>query len=123
MIDRNAREIFVKNLRRYMEERKITQSDISQQMQLTPSTVSDWCNGKSYPRVDAMQHLASLLDVSMRELTTDSEEGYILSQDEIRLLFVYRSLNPQGREKVQSYVADIAMLYGSEKNNTVAVRA
>lgn len=123
MVDRNAREIFVKNLRRYMEERKITQSDISQQLQLTPSTVSDWCNGKSYPRVDAMQRLAAILDVSMRELTTDSEDGYILSQDEIRLLFVYRSLNPQGREKIQSYAADIAMLYGSEKNNTVAVRA
>lgn len=121
MIDQNSREVFVKNMHRFMDERGITQADIAARMQLTPSTVSDWYNGKNYPRVDAMQRLASLFDVSMRELTTETDDEYTLSSDEVRLLSGYRSLTPEGREKVQAYLSDIAMLYRSEKNNSVPI--
>lgn len=119
MVDKSAREIFVRNMRKFMEEKNISQADISSQMQLTASTVSDWYNGKNYPRVDAMQRLAALFGVSMRELTTEAEEEFFLSSDERRLLFCYRSLTLEGQEKVLSYVSDIAALYSSEKNKSV----
>ena len=98
VIDKNAREIFVKNLHKYMEEKQITQADISAQMKLTASTVSDWYNGKNYPRVDAMQRLAALLGVSMRELTTEAEEEFILSADERVLISAYRLADQRARE-------------------------
>lgn len=103
-----------------MEEKNISQADISAKMQLTASTVSDWYNGKNYPRVDAMQRLAALFDVSMRELTTETEEEYILSSDERRLLLCYRALSLEGQEKVQAYISDISIIYSSEKNQSVS---
>lgn len=118
MIDQNAREIFVRNMRKFMQEKNITQADIAQKMKLTASTVSDWYKGKNYPRVDAMQRLAAIFEVSMRELTTDVEEEFILSSDERRLVNAYRALTPEGRDKVQAYVSDISVLYQSEKNQT-----
>ena len=119
MVDKNAREIFVRNMHRFMEEKGITQADIAGQMNLTASTVSDWYNGKNYPRVDAMQRLAALLDVSMRELTTDTEGEFILSSEEAHVLSVYRSLTAEGRKQFMVQLTMVANMFTSEKNNNV----
>jgi len=67
----NAREIFVKNLRYLMDAKGITQADICRELEVSSATASDWCNGKKYPRVDAMQRLADLLGVLYSTLTTE----------------------------------------------------
>ena len=69
----NIREIFVKNLRYFMERNKITQADICRELKVSSATVSDWCNGGKYPRPDAIGRLADLLGVRFSMLTT--EEG------------------------------------------------
>ena len=67
----NAREIFVRNLRFLMDARGITQADICRELNVSSATASDWCTGKKYPRVDAMQRLADLLGVMFSTLTTE----------------------------------------------------
>jgi transcriptional regulator with XRE-family HTH domain len=92
----NAREIFVRNLRYLMEAKGITQADICRELEVSSATASDWCNGKKYPRVDAMQRLADLLGVMFSTLTTetglqdykDQQRLEALHQDpRLRLLF------------------------------------
>jgi transcriptional regulator with XRE-family HTH domain len=78
-----AREIFVKNLRFFMEEKGISQADICRELKVSSATVSDWCSGKKYPRIDAMQRLAELLGVTFSMLTT--ENGVIDYQNMDRL--------------------------------------
>lgn len=70
----NARVIFQRNLQHYTSLRKLSQQDVANSLQITPSTVSDWFLGKKYPRVDTMQRLADLLDIPMSYLTGDSSE-------------------------------------------------
>jgi transcriptional regulator with XRE-family HTH domain len=79
----NAREIFVKNLRFLMDARGITQADICRELNVSSATASDWCTGKKYPRVDAMQRLADLLGVMFSTLTT--EHGLQDYEDQQRL--------------------------------------
>ena len=86
-----AREIFVENLRRLMESRGISQADICRELEVSSATVSDWCNGKKYPRIDAMQRLADLLGVKYSTLTT--EDGLQDYEDQQRLEALHR--NPQ----------------------------
>ena len=89
----NAREIFVKNLRYLMEARGITQADICRELNVSSATASDWCTGKKYPRVDAMQHLADLLGVMFSTLTT--ENGIQDYEDQNRLEALHQ--NPKLR--------------------------
>lgn len=65
----SARELFQANLTRLMDIHGITQSDIVSRLGVSSATASDWATGKKYPRVDAMQALADLLEVEMTELT------------------------------------------------------
>ena len=69
----NIRDLFVKNLRYFMEKNEISQADICRELKVSSATVSDWCNGRKYPRPDAMGRLADLLGVRLSMLTT--EEG------------------------------------------------
>lgn len=89
----NAREIFVKNLRYLMEARGITQADICRELNVSSATASDWCTGKKYPRIDAMQHLADLLGVMFSTLTT--ENGIQDYEDQNRLEALHQ--NPKLR--------------------------
>lgn len=87
----NAREIFVRNLRYFMEKQGITQADICRELKVSSATASDWCTGKKYPRVDAMQHLADLFGVRFSTLTT--ENGLQDYEDQQRLEALHQ--NPQ----------------------------
>jgi transcriptional regulator with XRE-family HTH domain len=82
----NAREIFVKNLRYLMNARGISQADICRELGMSSTTVSDWCTGKKYPRVDAMQRLADLLGVLFSTLTTEGGIQDFEDQQRIEVL-------------------------------------
>ena len=69
-----ARELFKENLNYYMNTRNITQSDIVASLKVSSATASDWVNGVKYPRVDAMQALAELLEVNMSDLMSDKNK-------------------------------------------------
>lgn len=75
----NAREIFIENLKHYMNIKQKSQSDISKALDIPLSTVSSWYNGASYPRVDKMQALADYFNISMRNLTDKQNSDLIPS--------------------------------------------
>lgn len=79
----NAREIFIKNLRYIMEKKGITQADICRELKIPSATISNWCTGQRYPRIDKMQQLADMLGVTYSTLTT--ENGLQDYEDQQRL--------------------------------------
>ncbi|MDF9824684.1 transcriptional regulator with XRE-family HTH domain [Breznakia sp. PF5-3] len=85
-MEKNARDIFVKNLKRIMEKKKISQTIIAREMDLPLSTISSWVNAQSYPRVDRMSKLANILNVSMNELTGDSDQRFSTAEDAMKFL-------------------------------------
>ena len=85
-----------------MEIRQVDQSDIVVSLGISASTVSDWVNGKKYPRVDAMQRLADYLGVLLSDLTsevsTDIPDTPTLDPQETELLAIFRDLNDLGQQ-------------------------
>lgn len=120
----NAREIFVKNLRFLMDARGITQADICRELNVSSATASDWCTGKKYPRVDAMQRLADLLGVMFSTLTTegglqdyeDQKRIEALHQNpKLRMLFdIQMGLKPHSLDAVTAIVKEIAKERGDD---------
>ena len=120
----NAREIFSKNLRFLMEAKGITQADICRELNVSSATASDWCSGKKYPRVDAMQKLADLLGVRFSMLT--SENGVQVYEYQVRIEALHQNpklralfdlqmnLKPQSLDAVAAIVKEIARERGDE---------
>ena len=79
----NMKEIFVRNLKYLMEARGITQADICREMDVSSATVSNWCTGQKFPRVDKLQRIAEILGVNHSMLIT--EDGLKDYEDQMRL--------------------------------------
>ena len=66
---KDNKKIFADNLNYYLSINNKTQSNLVEDLHLTASTVSDWANGKKYPRVDKMQMLADYFKILKSDLT------------------------------------------------------
>lgn len=97
----NAKLIFAENLRYYLEQKELTQQDVANYMRCSNSTVSDWCSGKKYPRVDKMQRLADYLGMTMSQLTSPRD---ILDDVDIAFYGDYKELDERDKETLRDMV-------------------
>ena len=108
MSDLGNREIFSNNLKYYMKKNNITQNDLILRFGLSSSTISDWCNGKKYPRIDKIEMLANYFKIEKSDLIEDrekkekdkaffrvmqsaKEKGYSAEDMELALSFIERA--------------------------------
>ena len=123
MPDSAARMAFPRILRMYMERNRMNQSDIADKLHVSKQTVSDWINGKKFPRVDKMQQLADLFGVLMSDMYTPSatlkESAFSmrLNPIEVDLITAFRNADDRAREDAMKTLMD----HPREKGNTSAV--
>ncbi len=71
MSDLGNKQIMARNLRRYMDQKEVSRKDICEALGLSYMTVSDWINGKTYPRIDKIEMLANYFGVSKADLVEE----------------------------------------------------
>lgn len=96
---------FAQNLKNIMQKRNKTQSDLVKDLSFRQATVSDWLNGKKYPRMDKVEKLANYLGVSINELLMQSVSeppvpAIQLTDQEKSMIKKYRQLNADGKSRV-----------------------
>ena len=69
------RNIFASNLKKYMRLRGKSRTDISEALGISYFTVSDWVNGKKYPRMDKVELLANYFGIQKSDLIEDKKEN------------------------------------------------
>lgn len=72
-------EIFSNNLNKLMESRGENLTVLSNQLDVSFSTVSDWKHGKKMPRSGSLQKIAEHYNVALSYLTTDHSDNLIIS--------------------------------------------
>lgn len=110
---------FAQNLKNIMQKRKKTQSDLVKDLSFRQATVSDWLNGKKYPRMDKVEKLANYLGVSINELLMQSvSEPPVptiqLTDQEKTMIKKYRQLNADGKLVIDNQID--FMLYKQEQS-------
>lgn len=68
------KEIFAKNLRRYLEKTGKTQKQLAAIVDVAQSTFNDWATGKKYPRIDKIEILANYFGIQKSDLIEDKSE-------------------------------------------------
>ena len=86
------------------EELALTRIQLADRLGVTPSTVSNYETGVSFPKEEVMLRLFDCLETDPNTLFQDSfrRGGDVLTQQERHLLAQYRALSPLGRESVQA---------------------
>lgn len=93
-----ARRVFSRNLRVFIEQSGLSQSEVAQKLGVSKGTLCDYCHERSYPRPDKLDQLCTILGVSQYDLTTDvsANEGFVPNTE---LLALAKELleNPEAR--------------------------
>ena len=74
------KEIFSINLKRLMEQKGVSRQDLSNVLGVSYFTISDWVNGKKYPRMDKVERLADYFHVLKSDLIEDKGTNETLPQ-------------------------------------------
>ena len=67
----NSKTILAKNIRYYMEKNQKTRTELCEALGVKYTTLSDWVNGKTYPRIDKLERLAAYFGIEKSALLED----------------------------------------------------
>lgn len=73
MSDLGNKEIFSKNLNYYMDLNQKDRNDLARDLALPYTTVTSWCNGEFYPRIDKIQLLANYFGIQKADLVEEKK--------------------------------------------------
>ena len=99
------KEIFSINLKRLMEQKGVSRQDLSKVLGVSYFTISDWVNGKKYPRMDKVEILAAYFGVLKSDLIEEKGKNETLPQvqdlteGETMLLELFRQI-PEDAQKM-----------------------
>ena len=74
MTNLGNRDIFAKNLTRYIERSGKTQKEIAEIIGVAASTFNNWVMGHKYPRIDKIEMLANYFGILKSDLIEDKSE-------------------------------------------------
>ena len=97
----DIRKNISKNITKYREQAGFSQRELAQQLDITPSRISNWEQGANCPTIDILFEVCRALHVSINDIYgvyPDSE--MMLSYSEQQHIQKYRSLDDYGRETV-----------------------
>ena len=84
-MENDSRKVFAINLKYQMDVNRKTRKDISDALGVSYFTISDWVNGKKYPRMDKVELLASYFGIQKSDLIEVRSEDDKNSPDEPKL--------------------------------------
>ncbi|HCA7667510.1 TPA: helix-turn-helix domain-containing protein [Staphylococcus pseudintermedius] len=71
------KEVMSKNIRRLMKENNVDRKQLSTDLKVKYTTLSDWINAKTYPRIDKIELLANYFNVNKSDLVEDKTKQQI----------------------------------------------
>lgn len=121
MTAEELKRIFSQNLKNIMERCGKTQKDIVDNLNFRQATVSDWLNGKKYPRMDKVEILAKYFNVPITALI-QKNDNLVLTAAEQRHIEKYRQLDADGQAEIDG-IMDLKLKLQNAKSKDIHGKA
>jgi transcriptional regulator with XRE-family HTH domain len=123
------KKIMGENIQYYMDKMGIDRKDFAKAIDVPYSSLTDWINGKTYPRIDKIERMANYFGISKADLVEERNEDdpYYIDPD-TRELAEFLHKNPEYRvlldasrkltpDDVKLLMAMIDRMKGSDTND------
>lgn len=75
----NSRDIFINNLKAIMKERKVSRRQLAEGLNIPYTTLTDWCTGRIFPRVEKINLIADYFNIKksdlIEEITVEDDDA------------------------------------------------
>ena len=96
-----SKEVFAKNLQHYMNEKGITQKELSEIVGVSAPTVHEWIKAKKYPRIDKIEIMAHYFGILKSDLIEDKKMKE--QPEEMAMLAASIMRDPELLDMIQKY--------------------
>jgi predicted transcriptional regulator len=87
------------NIQRHLDEIGMDRKEFAKRMNFPYSSVTDWINGKSYPRIDKIEAMANFFGCDKADLVENMRANITIHPDERELLAAFAKLNADGKRE------------------------
>ena len=106
-------DTFINNLKRLLEEKKITQYQLSKMAGLSCACINNYIKGRNRPLLTQASKICDVLDVSLETMCCENCEGskpyYSFTNSELQLIAdCFYSLNLEGKHQLVSISKSLA---------------
>ena len=84
----NSRDIFINNLKAIMKERKVSRRQLAEGLNIPYTTLTDWCTGRIFPRVEKINLIADYFNIKKSDLIEEitEEDDDALYDDVVKII-------------------------------------
>ena len=102
-----------------MEQKKITQLELSRRTGIATSNISDWKKKKTNPKADCLLSICDALDITPEQLLTgkgidpeynDADKDYEVTRTDIKILKQIHSLGDEQYKRLMAYMKALQKL-------------
>lgn len=97
------KEVFARNLKMYIAKSGKDRMEVAEDLGISYSTLTDWINGKKYPRINNIEKLAAYFKISKSDLIEDFEEKR-KDNDALATIIVKLRMNKELLEVVEKLI-------------------
>ena len=112
------RLIFSKNLQHHIKKSGISQKEIAHVIGVSTGTFSEWMNGKKYPRIERIEALAEILNISITDLIADSSDSKVAKKQQTQtdnISIVIGNRIRERRKALNMSADELAELIGKDR--------
>lgn len=84
------KKIMGNNILRLLNENGIDRKDFAKTIGVPYSTLTNWINGVTYPRIDKIQKMADYFEIEKADLVEERKPGIAPTEEEIELIAAFR---------------------------------
>ena len=115
----NNKDVFANNLKKQMELKGVSRNDICTALGISYFTVSDWVNGKKYPRMDKVEKLAEYFSIPKSDLIEERKVVYV----KVKATNAIAKNIETFREKALISQTEFARLIGVDINTVIDIES
>ena len=67
------KEVMSKNIKKYLDIHGMSRKDLSKRLNVGYTTVSDWINAITYPRIDKIEQMANMWNIQKSDLVEEKQ--------------------------------------------------
>lgn len=81
----DSRDVFIHNLNMIMKERKVSRKELAKGLNIPYTTLTDWCTGRIFPRVEKINMIADYFGIKKSDLIEEmlEDEDDLLNDDTV----------------------------------------
>lgn len=119
--DNNYIYVFAQNLKHYIDESGMTRKEIADYLGVSPSTITSWTKAETAPRMNKVDKLCTLFNISRSQLLDrieihdweqllDCFQSYYHIQNRNNILEHYEQLNEDGKKEATKRVEELTYI-------------